>query len=215
MESVPRLFMSQPVLKTIIISSRNRGKIEEIRAMMAGSGVNLRSLDDYPNLPEVIEDGSSFLENALKKARPIAELTGEMVLADDSGLEVAALGGAPGIHSARYAGDDADDEKNVRKLLSELQGVPPEKRGAIFRCVLVLCRPDGRFQAFNGSWEGRIVEIPAGKRGFGYDPVFYLPDEGVTAAELRGEIKNRISHRGKAAAELVHWLREPTDINGA
>ena len=138
-----------------------------------------------------------------------------MVLADDSGLEVAALDGAPGIHSARYAGDNTDDEKNIRKLLRELEGVPPEERDAAFRCILVLCRPDGRYHAFDGSWEGRIAEIPAGKGGFGYDPVFYLPEQGVTAAELPDGIKNRISHRAKAAGELILWLQRGTDENGA
>ena len=168
-----------------------------------------------PDLPEIREDGNSFLENALKKARTIAELTGEMVLADDSGLEVEALDGAPGIYSARYAGDSADDEKNIRKLLSDLKGVPPAEREAAFRCVLVLCRPDGRYHAFDGRWEGRIAETPAGKGGFGYDPVFYLPEQGVTVAELPAEIKNRISHRAKAAAKLRVWLQKGIHENGA
>jgi XTP/dITP diphosphohydrolase len=207
--------MRKSGLKKILFASRNRGKIEEIRALLKGCGVTLQSLDDYPNLPEISEDGSSFLENALKKARPIAELTGEMVLADDSGLEVAALDGAPGIHSARYAGVNADDEKNILKLLGNLQGVPGEERDAAFRCILVLCRPDGRYHAFDGRWEGRIAEIPAGKGGFGYDPVFYLPEQGVTAAELPDGIKNRISHRAKAAGKLILWLQRGTDENGA
>jgi len=207
--------MQKSGLKKIVFASRNRGKIEEIRALLAECGVTLQSLDDYPNLPEMSEDGNSFLENALKKARPIAELTGEMVLADDSGLEVAALDGAPGIHSARYAGDSANDEKNILKLLGDLQGVPLEEREAAFRCILVLCRPDGRYHAFDGRWEGRIAEIPAGKGGFGYDPVFYLPDQGVTAAELPAGIKNRISHRAKAAGKLILWLQKGTDENGA
>jgi XTP/dITP diphosphohydrolase len=207
--------MQKSGLKKMLFASRNRGKIEEIRALLAECGVALQSLDDYPHLPEISEDGSSFLENALKKARPIAELTGEVVLADDSGLEVAALDGAPGIHSARYAGDNADDEKNIRKLLRELEGVSLEERDAAFRCILVLCRPDGRYHAFDGRWEGRIAEIPAGKGGFGYDPVFYLPEQGVTAAELPDGIKNRISHRAKAAEKLILWLQRGTDENGA
>lgn len=207
--------MQKSGLKKILFASRNRGKIEEIRALLAGCGVTLQSLDDYQNMPEIIEDGNSFLENALKKARPIAELTGEMVLADDSGLEVAALDGAPGIHSARYAGVNGDDEKNILKLLGDLQGVPREERDAAFRCILVLCRPDGRYHAFDGRWEGRIAEIPAGKGGFGYDPVFYLPEQGVTAAELPDGIKNRISHRAKAAGKLILWLQRGTYENGA
>jgi XTP/dITP diphosphohydrolase len=202
-------------LKKIVFASRNRGKIKEIQALLTDSGVTLHSLEDYPDLPEIQEEGSSFLENALKKARTIAELTGEVVLADDSGLEVEALHGAPGIYSARYAGEKGDDGKNIRKLLEDLRGVPPAGRDAVFRCVLVLCRPDGRYQAFDGHWEGRITETPAGEGGFGYDPVFYLPERGVTVAELPAEIKNRISHRAKAAAKLKRWLEKGILENGA
>jgi XTP/dITP diphosphohydrolase len=207
--------MRECELKKIILASRNRGKIEEIKALLAESGVTLQSLVDYPNLPDIREDGDSFLDNALKKARTIAELTGETVLADDSGLEVTVLGGAPGIYSARYAGDSADDEKNILKLLSNLEGVPSEEREAAFRCVLVLYRPDGRYYTYDGKWNGRIAEAPAGKGGFGYDPVFYLPEQGVTAAELPAEIKNRISHRAKAVEKLKIWLQKGTHENGA
>lgn len=201
--------------KIIVFASRNRGKLEEMRALLAESGVALRSMDDYPDLPEILEDGDSFLDNALKKARKVAELTGAMVLADDSGLEVRILGGAPGIYSARYAGDNADDDANVRKLLSNLERVPPGDRDAAFRCVLVLCRPDGRYHAFEGKWEGRIAESPAGEGGFGYDPVFYVPERGLTAAELPTQLKNRISHRGKAAEKMKEWLQEESHNNGA
>lgn len=207
--------MQKPGVKKILFASRNRGKIEEMRALLAERGILLQSLDDFPGLPEIDEDGHSFLENALKKARPIAALTGETVLADDSGLEVAALDGAPGIHSARFAGDNADDQRNIRKLLGALEGFPPEQRTAAFRCVLVLCRPDGRYHAFDGQWEGRIAEAPAGGGGFGYDPVFYLPGEGVTAAELPAGVKNRISHRAKAAEKLMLWLQQAAEENGA
>jgi XTP/dITP diphosphohydrolase len=194
-------------LKRMVFASRNRGKIKEIQALLTDSGVTLHSLEDYPDLPEIQEDGSSYLDNALKKARTIAELTGEVVLADDSGLEVEALHGAPGIYSARYAGGKGDDGKNIRKLLNDLRGVPPAGRKAVFQCVLVLCRPDGRYQAFDGHWEGRITETAAGQGGFGYDPIFYLPERGATVAELPAEIKNRISHRAKAAAKLKVWLK--------
>jgi XTP/dITP diphosphohydrolase len=207
--------MQEYGLKKILFASRNRGKIKEIQALLAEHGVTLQSLDDYPDLPVISEDGNSFLENALKKARTIAELTGETVLADDSGLEVAALDGAPGIYSARYAGDSADDEKNILKLLSDLEGIPPAEREAAFRCILVLCQPDGRYHAFDGRWEGRIAEAPAGKGGFGYDPVFYLPEQGVTVAELPAGRKNRISHRAKAAEKLRVWLQKGTHENGA
>ena len=202
-------------LKKIVLASRNRGKIKEIREMLMDSGVALHSLEDYPDLPEIKEDGKSFLENALKKARTIAELTGEVVLADDSGLEVEALHGAPGIYSARYAGEEGDDGMNILKLLHDLQGVPPAGKKAVFRCILVLCRPDGRYQAFEGHWEGSITDAPAGQGGFGYDPVFYLPERGLTVAELPAEMKNRISHRAKAAAKLKVWLEKGIQENGA
>ncbi|MBU1966398.1 MAG: XTP/dITP diphosphatase [Proteobacteria bacterium] len=194
-------------MKTIVLASRNRGKIREIQAMLADLGIRLFSLNDYPEIPEIVEDGKSFLENALKKGRTVAEATGEIVLADDSGLEVDALGGAPGIHSARYAGADADDLRNNRKLLHDLKGVPAANRGAAFRCVLVLYPPDGRYEAFEGRWEGRIAEAPVGKGGFGYDPVFFLPGEGMTVAQLSPEAKNRVSHRAQAFAKLKERLR--------
>lgn len=195
-------------LKTIVLASRNQGKIKEIEVMLAGLGISLLSLNDYPHIPEIVEDGRSFLENALKKAKAVAESTGEIVLADDSGLEVDALGGAPGIHSARYAGNDADDLQNNRKLLNDLKGISAAKRGAAFRCILVLYPPDGRFEVFEGRWGGLITEEPAGQGGFGYDPVFFLPGEGVTVAQLAPEVKNRISHRAQAFAQLKEKLRK-------
>jgi XTP/dITP diphosphohydrolase len=198
-----------------VFASRNQGKIKEIRALLADCGLECRSLDDYGDLPEIVEDGCSFLENALKKARTIAALTGEIALADDSGLEVEALDGAPGIFSARYAGTDADDAKNIGRLMSALKGVPASERGARFRCVLALCRPDGSYEAFDGRWEGRIAEQGAGESGFGYDPVFFLPDRGVTVAELPAEVKNRISHRAQAFEKLKAFLNGSVTKNGA
>jgi XTP/dITP diphosphohydrolase len=189
--------------------------VQEIRAMMRDTGAVVRSLEEYPELPEVVEDGASFLANALKKARTTAELTGEITLADDSGLEVAALDGAPGIYSSRYAGDGADDGQNNRKLLDDLKGVPAAGRGATFRCVLVLCHPDGRYESFEGRWAGRIAEEPAGEGGFGYDPVFFLPEQGVTVAELSPGVKNRISHRAQALAKLRAWFLKDDQENGA
>lgn len=178
--------------------------------MLEGMDVQIRSLLDYPDLPEIVEDGCSFLENALKKAGAVSAWTGETVLADDSGLEVAALHGAPGIHSARYAGMDADDRRNIQKLLDEMKGIPSERRGAAFRCVLVLYRPDGSYDFFDGRWEGLISEEMAGEGGFGYDPVFFLPDQRKTAAELPSEVKNRISHRAQALERLKERLRSGT-----
>lgn len=146
------------------------------------------------------------MENALKKARTVTALTGLPALADDSGLEVEALGGAPGIYSSRYAGERADDAMNIAKLLKALEGVPEGKRGAAFRCVLVLCRPDGNHLDFEGRWPGRITDRPAGQGGFGYDPVFFVPEMGMTVAEMPPEIKNRISHRARAFERLREWL---------
>jgi XTP/dITP diphosphohydrolase len=175
--------------------------------MLEGIEVQTLSLTDYPELPEIVEDGKSFLENAMKKAAAVSALTGETVLADDSGLEVVALHGAPGIYSARFAGKDADDRQNIQKLLDELKGVPTENRKAAFRCVLVLHRPDGTYDFFEGHWEGRISEAPTGEGGFGYDPVFFLPEEGMTVAQLSPGVKNRISHRARAFAKLKEMLQ--------
>ena len=195
-------------MKKIVLASRNWGKIKEIQAMLADLGISLLSLNDYPGIPETVEDGKSFLENALKKARAVAESTGEIVLADDSGLEVDALGGAPGIYSARYAGEDANDEKNIRKLLDDMKDVASENRGATFRCILVLYSADGRYETFEGRWKGKIAEEPVGQGGFGYDPVFFLPRERMTVAELSPEVKNRISHRAQAIAKLKERFRK-------
>jgi XTP/dITP diphosphohydrolase len=176
--------------------------------MLEGSEVHLSSLMDYHDLPDIMEDGNSFLENALKKARVISECTGETVLADDSGLEVDALGGAPGIYSARYAGEDANDARNIRKLLNAMKDISTDQRGATFRCILVLYSADGSYETFEGDWKGRISEKPAGRGGFGYDPVFFLPGEMMTVAELPPEVKNRISHRAQAIAKLKESFRK-------
>jgi len=193
-------------LKTVVFASRNRGKIREIRALLEDLPIVLRSLDDFPDAPEVEEDGDTFLENALKKALAIARYTGCAAMADDSGLTVDALGGAPGVHSARYAGEGADDGRNIEKLLREMQDIPEKERGAAFRCVLVLCEPDGSCESFEGAWEGRIAEKPDGDGGFGYDPVFYLPGLGKTVARLSLEEKNRLSHRARAMERLREAL---------
>jgi len=176
--------------------------------MLQDLPVEVLSLRDFPGVPEVTEDGSTFRDNALKKAREVSRHISETVLADDSGLEADALGGQPGIHSARYAGPAAGDEANNAKLLKALEGVPREKRGAAFRCVLVLFSPDGRNEFFEGSWRGEILFAPRGTLGFGYDPLFLDPRQGLTAAELPPELKNRISHRGQAFAKFREWLEK-------
>ncbi|MDD2672658.1 MAG: XTP/dITP diphosphatase [Syntrophales bacterium] len=189
------------------MASKNRGKTAEIRAIFEGLGIDLPSLEDYPGSPEVVEDGASFFENALKKAKAVSLHTGEWALADDSGLVVKALDGGPGILSARYAGTGATDEKNNRKLLDELAGIPETGREAYFQCVVVLCSPEGKCRSFEGRLNGRIARQCSGTHGFGYDPVFFVPEFGSTVAELPPEIKNRISHRSKALEQLKKSLQ--------
>jgi XTP/dITP diphosphohydrolase len=176
--------------------------------MLQGLPVEVLSLRDFPGVPEVEEDGMTFLENALKKAREVSRHISQTVLADDSGLEVDILGGQPGIHSARYAGPEATDGANNAKLLKTLAGVPKEKRGAAFRCVLVLYGPGRKNESFEGQWRGEILFEPRGTMGFGYDPLFLDPTQGLTAAELPPELKNRISHRGQAFAKFKEWLEQ-------
>lgn len=178
---------------------------------MKGLGLRIRGLIDFTNLPEVEEDGNSFVENGLKKARFYCQLLGKLTIADDSGLEVDALGGRPGIYSARYAGLRASDQENRKKLLRELEGVPVSKRGAGFKCVIAMVSPDGREVITEGSCRGRIGFKEVGKRGFGYDPIFVLPKYGKTMAQLSLEEKNRISHRGKALRKLRKVLMEFSD----
>ncbi len=192
----------------IVFASRNEGKVKEIRAMLQELDVKLVSLNNYDNAPEIVEDGNSFFANALKKAKIVSEFTGETVLADDSGLQVDVLGGEPGIHSSRYAGENATDEENIAKLIARLKGIPQEKRGATFFCVLVLYRIDGSYDCFEGKWRGRIIDEPRGNNGFGYDPVFMVPELKMTAAELSAKIKNKVSHRGQAFAQLKKSLQE-------
>jgi XTP/dITP diphosphohydrolase len=186
----------------IVFATKNEGKVKEITEMLASMDIELISLNHFKSLPEIVEDGKTYLENALKKAKTISEITGETVLADDSGLQVEILGGEPGVYSARYAGEGATDEENNAKLLSRLKEVPEEKRAASFFCALVLYHKDGRYYSFEGRWQGRIIDERRGTNGFGYDPIFLCPDLNKTAAELPPEIKNTISHRGQAFAKL-------------
>jgi len=190
----------------IVFATRNEGKVREITEMLCRTDVELVSLNHFASLPEIVEDGKTYLENALKKARTISEYTGETVLADDSGLQVDVLGGEPGVYSARYAGEGSTDEENNAKLLAKLKDVPLEKRGASFFCALVLYHPDGHYHAFEAKWQGRIIDERRGSNGFGYDPIFLWPDLDKTAAELPPEIKNEVSHRGQAFAKLKSHL---------
>jgi XTP/dITP diphosphohydrolase len=159
-------------------------------------------------MPETVEDGETFQENAIKKAREAAQFTGILALADDSGLEVDCLDGLPGVHSARFAGEPKDDAANNAKLLTLMQDIPWEQRTARFRCVVALCTPQGKVFTSDGSCEGYILEYLKGKGGFGYDPLFYVPDLNQTFAEIDIEIKNKISHRGKALSGALKILTE-------
>ena len=185
-----------------VVATQNRGKVREIRKALNGLGLKILALGDFSDVPAMEEDGRSFAENALKKARFYSRLLGKLTIADDSGLEVAVLDGAPGIYSARYAGEYASDRANTQKLLGELEGVPAWKREAKFRCYIAVVAPGGKETIVEGTCSGRIGFREVGRRGFGYDPVFILPRCGKTMAQLSLEEKNRISHRGKALRKL-------------
>jgi XTP/dITP diphosphohydrolase len=190
----------------IVLATKNEGKVREIEQMMEGTRIEMVSLNHFAALPEIVEDGATYLENALKKARTVSEFLGETVLADDSGLQVDALGGEPGVYSARYAGEGATDEENNAKLLAKLKEVPGEKKTASFYCALVLYQPGGHVHSFEALWRGRIIDEGRGANGFGYDPIFLDPNFNRTAAELPPEIKNKVSHRGQAFAKFKDWL---------
>ncbi len=191
----------------LVVATRNAGKLKEIRRLLDEQGVRVLGIDEFPDLPEVEEDAESFAGNAQKKAETIACLTGRLTLADDSGLEVEALGGAPGVRSARFAGEGANDEANNRRLLEELRSVPAGKRRGAFVCVMALCTAQGECRFFEGRIEGEILAAPRGEGGFGYDPLFFLPQTGRTMAEIPLEEKNAISHRGQALRQVVDHLR--------
>lgn len=198
---------------TLVIASKNPGKIREFAALLADLDLDLKSLQDFPAFPEVVEDGQTFLENATKKARAVLAVTGLPALADDSGLEVEALGGRPGVWSARYAADRTaprlpSDRDNYLKLLEEMAGVSWEKRQARFVCVIVVVFPCGPEIVAQGFCEGYIAFEPRGEGGFGYDPVFWLPQYQCTMAELDLAAKNRLSHRAAALAALRSQLLE-------
>jgi len=191
---------------TVVLATRNKGKIAELRALLAGLGPQVVGLAEFPDIGEIPETGTTFLENARIKARAVCQATGLVSLADDSGLCVDALDGAPGVYSARYSGEDATDAANNAKLLAALADVPEARRTCRFVSVVVAVAPDGRELTAEGVWEGRVTTSPAGQGGFGYDPLFFDPTAGLTAAELSPEAKNARSHRGKALANLVkNW----------
>ncbi|MCZ0754799.1 XTP/dITP diphosphatase [Anoxybacillus sp. J5B_2022] len=189
-------------MKEVIIATKNAGKAREFQALLEKKGVTVKTLLDFPNSPDVEETGSTFAENARLKAETIARYFQTIVIADDSGLSVDALGGKPGVYSARYAGEEKDDQANIAKVLKEMGGILFEKRTARFHCALAVAVPNGPTTIVEGTCEGYITEAPKGENGFGYDPIFYVPQKGKTMAELTQEEKNKISHRAVALAKL-------------
>ncbi|MDE3050568.1 MAG: XTP/dITP diphosphatase [Nitrospirota bacterium] len=195
-------------MRELVLATRNRHKGEELAALLGDLGIKIRTLDEFPDAPEVIEDGNTCEANAVKKARAIAEFTGLPTVADDTGLEVDALGGRPGVHAARYAGETATYEDNCRKLLRELMGVPRERRTARFLTVAAIALPSDGIRVAQGMLNGVIAEEASGTLGFGYDPVFLIPELGKTLAQLSADQKNTISHRAKAFTQAKDLLRE-------
>lgn len=197
----------------LVLATRNEGKVLEFRELLSGFDVGIKSLLDFGPIPPVREEGETFEENAYQKALFTAKVLGLPALADDSGLVVDALGGAPGVRSARYAGEGASDETNNRKLLEAMRGL--DNRKAVFECVIAIAVPRGPALIYEGRCEGEITREALGENGFGYDPVFYYPPLGKTFAQIPRQEKNRISHRGRAMAELreefdkvLMWLEQ-------
>ena len=195
-------------MKQIVLATGNLGKVREINELLADHDLQVAAQSAF-TVPEAEETGLTFVENAILKARNAAAHTGLPAIADDSGLEVDALNGAPGIYSSRYAGKNASDRDNLEKLLADLGDLPGEKRGARFQCLMVYLRhaKDPTPLICQGTWEGRVLFAPRGSNGFGYDPVFYVPTHDCSSAELPPEIKNRLSHRGQALRKLIAALR--------
>jgi XTP/dITP diphosphohydrolase len=190
----------------LLVATTNPGKLREFAELLDGVPVAVQSLAELPSAPLLAEDGTTYLDNARMKAMTIARWSGRVTLADDSGLEVDALAGAPGVHSARYAGPTQDSRANLEKVLQALAGIPEGLRTARFRCVIVVARPDGCALVAEGCCAGVITDSPRGDGGFGYDPVFLYPPAGRTFAELPATIKNQVSHRGRAGAQLRERL---------
>jgi XTP/dITP diphosphohydrolase len=198
--------------KRIVLATRNAGKIKELKALLGGYGLTVLGLDAFPDIGEIEETGTTFAENAALKARTVAQATGLVALADDSGLEVDALDGAPGVYSARYSGEDATDEKNNLKLLAVMADMPDDRRACRFVSLVAAVAPNGEEVLAEGRWEGRVLHAPRGSGGFGYDPLFLDVGLGKSAAELSREDKNARSHRGHALRALLQlwpdfWAR--------
>jgi len=189
-------------LTEVLLATRNRGKLREFQSLLGGMGLSFRTLDDFPDIGDVVEDGATFEANAIKKASEYSKAAGMVAIADDSGLAVDALDGRPGVYSSRYAGEDAGDDENNERLLLDMKDVSEGARGAAFVCVVAAATPDGRTITSEGRCEGEIMSSPKGEGGFGYDPLFYIPGLGCTMAELASDEKNEMSHRGKAVRKF-------------
>lgn len=199
------------MIHELVLASGNKGKIAEFQRLLNDLDIQVHSMKEYPEIGEIIEDGATFAENALKKARTVCEATGKPAMADDSGLMVDYLDGAPGIYSARFAGEAHDDAANNAKLLEMMKDVPDDKRGAQFFCAIALALPNGEVYTVEGFCRGTLLHVLQGEGGFGYDPLFYVADLEKTFAELTMEEKNAISHRGMAnrkIVEVIHRLQQ-------
>lgn len=193
----------------VVLATGNKGKVSEFNQLLFNTGIHVVPQSDF-QIRSVEETGTTFVENAIIKARHASEITGLPAMADDSGLEVDALHGAPGIISARYSGEEGNDHQNVAKVLQELSAFPEELRTARFQCVIVFMRhaKDASPIICEGTWEGRLLNVPVGENGFGYDPIFYSPELNCSAAQLSSEIKNKISHRGKCLQKLLLEIKK-------
>jgi len=192
----------------VLLATRNAGKLRELREIVAGTPLRWLGLNEFPAMRDAVEEGASFAENARAKALHYAAATGLYTLADDSGLEVDMLGGAPGVHSARYAGWPREDAANNRKLLAALGGAPPARRTARFRCAMAFARPGAILCESEGTVEGIIIDVPRGENGFGYDPLFLIPALDRTMAELPAEHKHALSHRGRALRAMLPQIEQ-------
>ncbi|MGI6649219.1 MAG: XTP/dITP diphosphatase [Bacillota bacterium] len=193
-------------MEKLVVATKNQGKLREVKALLADYPLEVLSLKDFPDLPEIEETGSTFAENALIKATTVAKQTGLLTLGDDSGLEVDCLDGRPGVLSARFAGEPASDWRNNQKLLALMAGIAPEKRTARFRCVVAIVEPTGQSYLAEGTCEGQIGYAMVGDQGFGYDPLFIIPGSGLTLAQLNMASKNKISHRSQALKQAIPIL---------
>ena len=194
-------------MKEIILATNNAGKVREFKEMLADTDISILPLKEAGINIDVEETGTTFKENALIKARALCKLTGKPTLADDSGLEVDALNGEPGVYSARYLGEDTSYEIKNKSIIDRLEGVNGEDRAGGFRCCMALVLPDGREFITEGQMRGIIAKEPAGENGFGYDPIVFIPEYGKTSAQLEPEVKNMISHRGKALSKMIEVIR--------